>query len=139
MSNVDMKEVSVPSCSSEAVPHPLSTYTYKAQCTLEPGDKSCWISRGGNARPEWIVYCLGPDTRRVDFVSMSIPVSTSFHPLPSPCTNPSLNNSISRNHRPPAPDHAAWAALCAKIPPGVFELPGQGLGVEARAPLRDAG
>mmetsp|Transcript_22765 Transcript_22765/g.63216 ORF Transcript_22765/g.63216 Transcript_22765/m.63216 type:complete len:267 (-) Transcript_22765:1895-2695(-) len=72
--NVDMSEVKVTSVSSEAEAHPHSLYTYKASCTLEPGTDSCWISRTGHERPEWIVYCLGEVRRRVDFVSMSIPV-----------------------------------------------------------------
>lgn len=74
LKNVAMQEVSVASVSSEAVPHPMSSYTYKASCTLEPGTDSCWISRGAHQRPEWIVYRLGPRERRVDYVSMSIPV-----------------------------------------------------------------
>lgn len=73
ISSVSMKEVAVASVSSEAVPHPLSAYTYKAECTLEPGHDSCWISRGGHERPEWIVYRLGPEPRRVDYVRMAIP------------------------------------------------------------------
>eukprot|EP00191_Tetraselmis_sp_GSL018_P022001 CAMPEP_0177625892 /NCGR_PEP_ID=MMETSP0419_2-20121207/30353_1 /TAXON_ID=582737 /ORGANISM="Tetraselmis sp., Strain GSL018" /LENGTH=151 /DNA_ID=CAMNT_0019126891 /DNA_START=468 /DNA_END=919 /DNA_ORIENTATION=+ len=63
LENVRMEEVSVAGVSSEAEPHPLSAYTYKAECTLEPGADSCWISREGHERPEWIVYRLGPGTR----------------------------------------------------------------------------
>jgi len=71
-------EVSVDSFSSHAQQSLLNDYNFKPESTLEPGEESCWISgrhrRDGN--PEWITYNLSPDKtlRRVDYVSMSIPV-----------------------------------------------------------------
>eukprot|EP00873_Tetraselmis_striata_P015801 jgi/Tetstr1/436065/TSEL_024942.t1 len=72
--NVDMAHVLACGVSSEAEAHPLSEYTYKAECTLEPGDASCWISKNRSSETEWIVYSMGSEPRRLDYVAMSIPV-----------------------------------------------------------------
>jgi len=88
--NVDMAHVLACGVSSEAEAHPLSEYTYKAECTLEPGDASCWISKNRSSETEWIVYSMGSEPRRLDYVAMSIPVCLSptapHHPIPAPAS-----------------------------------------------------
>lgn len=75
---VEMADVTVPRWSSHAADQG-GRYTFHPSCTLEPGDESCWISsapRSSDA-PEYLEYVLaGPAAavRRVDFVSMQIPV-----------------------------------------------------------------
>ena len=72
----DMAEVAVLSCSSQNSPSHM--YSFDPKCTLEPGTNSCWISASSTLESgrfaEWILYSLGPQRRRVDFVRMMIPM-----------------------------------------------------------------
>eukprot|EP00854_Cymbomonas_tetramitiformis_P027250 gene27250-33556_t len=71
--NVNSHEVRATSCTSEG--EPAIRYSYKKECSLEAGKSSCWISRDEQGpEPEHIVYSIGPCARRVDYVSLCIPI-----------------------------------------------------------------